>query len=105
MKIRNMTPHVLNVEIDDLMVVDFPSEGNARLMETTQPGDPFPEVLLGPVVGLPEPEDGVYLVVSRPLAMVLAATTNRTDILVVGQLLRNPEGVIIGARGFYRLVS
>ena len=53
----------------------------------------------GDVVDLPEPQLGVYYIVS---GMVLAARPDRKDLLAPGELVRNDQGQPIGCRGFRR---
>lgn len=50
----------------------------------------------GQVEGLPEPEKGVAYLVS---ALVMSAVPDRTDVFAPGELLRDAEGRVIGARG------
>lgn len=50
---------------------------------------------------LPPEEEGVYYIVSRLVASVAGG---RRDLLVPGAAIRDPEGRIIGAKGFCRVV-
>lgn len=102
MKIRNFTPHELNVFSlgGKTQVATFPSEGNARVSfdQDIIIDEPIPIVKqrFGPVTDLPDPVDGVRLVVSR---MVASALPNRMDLLVPGDPIRDSEGKVIGSRG------
>jgi hypothetical protein len=51
----------------------------------------------GEVVGLPEPEEGKFYVVS---ALVQGALRQRRDLLVPDDLVRDGEGRVIGCRRF-----
>lgn len=50
----------------------------------------------GPVVGLPEPKDGVTYLVS---GMVRLASAGRPDVVSPGELLRGPDGQPVGCVG------
>ena len=52
--------------------------------------------VFGEVTGLPEYEEGVYLLVS---AMVREALPLRSDLVSLGQLLRDDNGNVIGCLG------
>lgn len=56
---------------------------------------------LGAVVGLPAPEAGVILVVSR---LVAEAVPGRMDVYAPGEAVRDDAGRIVGARGLCRVV-
>ena len=68
MTIRNLTPHAVNV-IGDNGTRTFQSEGNARatqfyLKAGNLDGVRIVETSYGAPIDLPEPEDGVWLIVS-----------------------------------------
>lgn len=99
MRLRNFTPHAILLNNGE----SFPSEGLARVANTfTQfDEDGVCRVEYGDVEGLPEPEDGVLLIVS---AMVLAAS-DRSDLVAPAtghpDCVRN-EGRIVSVPGFVR---
>lgn len=99
MRLRNFTPHAIVLNSGE----SFPSEGLARVANTfTQfDEDGVCRVEYGDVEGLPEPEDGVLLIVS---AMVLAAS-DRSDLVAPAtghpDCVRN-EGRIVSVPGFVR---
>ena len=101
-KITNCTPHPVNIEGEDGKTRNFPkSETPARVSVKKEHvgsllGISVSRETFGDVVGLPEENDGVFLIVSR---MVAAALTDRHDLLVPGDLIRNEKGQIVGARG------
>lgn len=118
MRIRNLTPHEVNVysESGDILLGSYKSEGVARVAVTTIPMRPILEdnesgSLFIPVVerhwgkveGLPEPEEGVVNLVS---SLVLAQVTNRTDCYSPDtgpdSVLRDEKGRIIGVRRLTR---
>jgi len=98
----NLTPHVLNmVDVGDIE----PSGLVARIEEIRTVEDGATTISLGGVSGLPAPLPGIVFVVARPLAVAMAlAGQSRPDVVVVDRLVRNDEGVIVGAEGFARIV-
>ena len=106
MKFINLTPH--KITIFDLYVekITLPSEGVARVEtteETLEPIDNIPIVsapIQGPVIGLPEPTDGVSYVVSS-IVLNHPSVRGRTDVFGPGTgpkhaAMRDEEGRIIG---------
>lgn len=99
MRLRNFTPHTISLNDG----TSFPSEGLARVANsfTDFDADGVCRVEYGEVEGLPEPEDGVLLIVS---AMVLAAS-DRSDLVAPAtghpECVRN-EGRIVSVPGFVR---
>ena len=110
MKVKNCTPHVLNIIDGRGEVRDIPKSGilprvdeKKVVIETiTTEGLNFEITAseFGEVVGLPEKEDGLLLIVSR---LVAQACADRDDLLVPGELIRDENGNVIGARGFSRV--
>ena len=106
MQIKNLTPHMLNIIAADGTVVNIEPSGvvprvssSQEIVEEINGISIFHEVF-GDVIDLPQPEEGVVLVVSR---LVASAVKGRNDILVPGNLLRNEQGQVIGANGLARL--
>lgn len=102
----NMTPHALTVHCADGTIREFPSQGTARVSQRDVLSDVVDgievfETEMGDVVGLPDPVEGVFVIVSRVVAA--AACGQRPDILVPGPFLRDGEGRITGCRGFARV--
>lgn len=104
-KIINCTPHAIVVENEGVEIVIEPSGLVARIdMEVLTVGDlnGFP-IVKNEVVGnnLPEPEEGVYLLVS---AMVLSEAKNlgRVDCIApnTNAATRNEKGHIVSVPGF-----
>ena len=108
MKIKNLTPHPLKIQRLDGSFLELPKpEGNFPLPRVAMTHKELPSVegiavsqtSFGEVENLPTQEDGVILIVSR---MVLEAAGSREDLFSPGELLRDGEGVIIGAKGLSR---
>ena len=59
----------------------------------------------GEVVNLPEPESGTIYIVSKMVAEAVAANTNRDDVFIVAETIRDASGRIIGCKGISRLLS
>jgi hypothetical protein len=104
MKIVNMTPHPLTL-VGNNGTLNVPVSGQvARLAVTRQilapvtvDGVELPVncPVLGDIVGLPDPQTGVILVVSA----LVAEAAERLDVMSPGELLRDENGGIIGAKG------
>ena len=99
----NFTPHVVTV-LDDQSntIAKFPSNGIARCSTSTVDdgnlgGIPMTKTRMGDIVGLPDPQNGVFIIVSR---IVCAAAPDRDDLLIVDKTVRNDAGQIIGCRSF-----
>jgi len=116
MIIKNFTPHVVRYNAPDKSVVEFVPEGLARVTSLTEQlggygldghidktGQiivKFVRQTFGEVTGLPDAVDGVYLIVSR---MVASAVTERTDLIVPADVIRDEAGNITGCRAFERV--
>lgn len=105
--LKNLTPHEvciykLNGTVPDLDVVIDAGEEVARVnceyvkVDKTVEGVNLYRTVFGEVTGLPDYEEGVYLLVST---MVREALPLRKDLVSPGQLLRNDEGQVIGCLG------
>ena len=108
--IKNYTPHpirIIKVNSNDLiteLVATFPPEKVSVRLEqkTLQAGYintfgakiPITKTEFGKAENLPEPKDGVYLIVSR---LIKTAYPNREDLLVPNEIVRDEEGKTIGA--------
>ena len=100
-----MTPHALNILTPSgAMVTLAPSGVVPRLAVTreslpdlqTEIGDLWvARTLLGEVENLPDPEEGIVLIVSA----LVAGVARRPDVMSPGELVRDPSGVVIGCRG------
>lgn len=105
MNIINLTPHDINLLLEDDVVV-FKSEGIARVQQKEVLDEYFDRVPIyknkyGKIEGLPEEKDGVYYIVSFVVASALK--DKRNDLLIVTKTERNEKGQIIGCYGFARL--
>jgi hypothetical protein len=104
--IRNLTPHDVVVQRPDGQV-RIPSEGVARVLDRARDdsaidGVPIVALSTGGVVGLPEPEPGVLLLVSRVLAL---AVTDRTDLVFPFGEIRDDSGRILAVAALARWSS
>lgn len=105
MNIINLTPHDVNLLLEDDVIV-FKSKGIARVQQKEVLDEYFDRVPIyknkyGEVEGLPEEKDGVYYIVSFVVASALK--DKRNDLLIVTKTERNEKGQIIGCYGFARL--
>ena len=109
---RNLTPHALSVKaLDGAAVVIPPDErGAARVVydrlppeQTNIAGHEVQISVAGSpreIVGLPEPEEDVILIVAKAVADV--APAGRGDLMSPGRLLRDDDGSVIGCDGLTR---
>lgn len=101
-QVLNLTPHALNIHSLDGSVKTLPPSGQvARCSSTTtQVGEfdglPLFSTTFGDVVGLPDPQDGVLMVVS---ALVRQAVPHRKDVVSPGELVRDADGNPVGCKG------
>lgn len=118
MKIRNLTPHPINI---GMLTIPPDQAGPARCEESAKPtigqsivhdgvtipvknikahkvvslyNDPAGVTVQSRVIGLPPKEDGVFLIVSRAVAMDVADI--RDDILIPGDQVRDQNGRVVG---------
>lgn len=105
MEIRNYTPHAINLLIDG-EYIEYPSYGKVprvSTVEKTIDGNwPFEAVKVeyGDVQDLPDPEEGVVLIVSK---MCADARPNRKDLWYPTRLVRDEAGRIVGCDALARL--
>jgi hypothetical protein len=101
--VKNLTPHQVVVILDDYTVTFEPSGIVARVSQTLSRtgtaagGIPVFSRYFGDVIGLPEREAGVLLIVS---ALVKSALPDRKDLLSPAELIRDGQGNVIGCNGF-----
>lgn len=104
--IINLTPHAVNiVDSSDSVTITIPASGNvARCSQTIDiignitldsVSIPISSSSYGEVVDLPDPQDGIYYIVSR---LVMSACPARQDLLVPNDLVRDEAGRVIGCR-------
>ncbi len=109
MRVRNLTPHPVHLQAPDGAEVTIPPEGVVpRVRETSAPAGavdvegtaiPVVSVRRVGVVGLPEPEPGVLLIVSS----LVAEAAGRDDLVVPYDLIRDDQGRVVGARALARV--
>lgn len=101
-KFVNCTPHVVNIVKENGNILSI--EPSGIVPRCTQLEDKLVSIYgftitrqtFGKVMDLPEPEIGVYLIVSR---LVASAAKDRTDLLVPGPMVRGENGRPCGCRG------
>ena len=102
--LKNLTPHKVKIfklvrTVPDLDLVIEVGEAVARVsceyikVDKKVDGIDLYRPVFGEVTGLPDYEEGVYLLVS---AMVREALPLRKDLVSPGQLLRDDNGNVIG---------
>ncbi len=103
MKYVNLTPHTLNIAIDESNVLVLSASGSVArcAVASVQVGGgngepPLYRVVYGDVSGLPEPAPDTIFVVS---ALVRLAVPARQDVASPGDLIRDSAGQPIGCRG------
>lgn len=105
MNLVNLTPHAINLHGNDDNVITIQPCGEvARLSVTRETRSPVVAAgvtlpvcrpTLGEIKGLPDPRDGVLYVVSA----LVAEAAKRQDVMSPGELIRDADGVIVGANG------
>ena len=99
-KIINLTPHEINIVGEQ--TINIPPSGQiARVVEKIGNigdvnGIPLIHKTFGKVEGLPEPQTDTIFIVS----LLVAQATHRTDILAIGETVRNEKGQVVGAKSF-----
>ena len=103
-KIVNLTPHSINLLVDDKEIIIPPSGTIARAAtQRKQIGAikidgvdvPVNKTVFGDVVGLPDPKPDTIFVVSM---LVAQAVPHREDVFIVDDTVRDDEGRIVGAK-------
>lgn len=111
-RLRNLTPHPVTLlpedgrqEVATVLESEGVARAEVRYTETTREvlGVPIVEVEYGLPIDLPEPEEGVLLVVSL-LTMEAAAQSGRLtwDLLRPEKLVRGADGQIVGCEALAR---
>lgn len=102
--LKNLTPHEVKIfKLNGIApVLDVVIEAGEEVtrvsceyikVDKTVEGIDLYRPIFGEVTGLPDYEEGVYLLVST---MVREALPLRSDLISTGQLLRNDEGQVVG---------
>ena len=104
-EVVNLTPHPLQIERTDGTVASIPATGQvARLAVAREARNAVKTMVgefavfapqLGEIEGLPDPQAGKIYVVSA----LVADAAKRQDVFSPGELLRDTDGKIVGARG------
>jgi hypothetical protein len=100
MALVNLTPHVINV--GSLAIA--PNGAIARVSSSVVKIDEVDGVdvvktTFGTVEGLPNTQEGVWLIVS---ALVRLAAPERSDLLSPGEQVRNAAGQVVGCKNLTR---
>ena len=105
----NLTPHEVTYIHADGTTETFPYRGVARASQVTEfvgtvDGYRVTRSTFGAPVDLPEPQDGVYLIVSLATAQA-AIRHGRTaeDLYTVNETVRDSAGRIAGCKSFARV--
>jgi len=107
MKLINLTPYVINIHASGQIIVINPSGTIARLMverislpsvEVDGITIPIASTILGDLVDMPPPTEGVWYVASALVAQK-CTQLNREDTFSPGELIRDEKGVVVGCNG------
>ncbi|MBY6274192.1 MAG: hypothetical protein CW346_18740 [Bacillaceae bacterium] len=104
----NLTPHEVVVmdRAGETVICRFPPSGTVARCTSQREvigsinNIPINRTTFGAVSGLPDPEPGVYYIVS---ALVAQALPEREDLLIPDDTVRDEAGRIIGCRAFARV--
>lgn len=106
-KVINLTPHPITfIDGEGTVICTIEPSGTvARVSCTTEcmgdiNGIPVTGNCYGEVEGLPQPEEGVIYLVS---SLVASRCTERTDVFIPNEPVRNEKGFIIGCKSFGRV--
>lgn len=110
MRIINLTPHTINI-VDEAgnKIVDLPSEGEARAVQKNvnfgHLGDvPLVRAEFGEPIGLPEPAENTFYIVSAITANAAKAVGRTTDdLLLTAETVRNEKNQIIGCKALAKI--
>jgi len=103
MKFLNLTPHPITIVEGEQSTV-YPVDGPAPRLAVEREalgqigGISVVRSTMGEPTGLPEPQDGVIIIVSA-LVAEHASVAGRADLAYPGEAIRDPEGKIVGAKG------
>ena len=106
MEIINLTPHTVTYIHDDGTKEEFPSQGVARAAVQTEElgirdGYRITKSTFGAPVNLPEPREGVFLIVSLATANAAVQYGRTTDdLLLTNDAVRDSSGAIVGCKAF-----
>lgn len=105
MRFKNLTPHPVTIVVPGGECLTLPPEGIVPRRETRTrdvgeiDGIPIVQNVLGPVIGLPEPEEGVMYIVPF---LVASALPERDDLLAPDttpeSVVRDEQGRIVGVK-------
>ena len=101
---RNLTPHALNIHLDDGTVLNLATSGTVARVATSRTvrenigAVPTFRVETGEVTDLPSPVEGMILIVSG----FVASAAPREDVFSPGELVRDDSGRPVGCHGLSR---
>lgn len=109
MKFRNFTPHEINIHCENGTIVTIPSEGcihakQSFVMSETFNGIEVATYAYGEPEGVPETlEDDTFYIVSKiALDACNQYGINTHNFLMVGEVVRDDDGKIIGCKTLSR---
>lgn len=101
---------VLSPEIHEFLYA-IPSSGIVQIeepetiMASSIMGTPVVQIASGKVVGLPNPEEGIFYIVEYDVATKLREEGRTNDILFPNAVVRNDKGELIGVTGWGTFAS
>ena len=112
MKFINMTPHEIVVMPEEGGEIRIPATGKlvrckaergvVDTLEVNGVKIPVTQVVLGEIENLPEPEEGVFYIISLQAALKARDLGRTADLLVPDMAVRDESGRIIGVRALAR---
>ncbi len=106
MEFINLTPHPINIVMEDGSVKIVPPSGTiARCRETVSvvgdlDGVPVIKKSFGAIEGLPDPSNEVIYITSA----LVATAAQRPDVVCPGDPVRDGNGQIIGCKSLCRVI-
>lgn len=109
MQIINLTPHAIDIYLEDADNIRIYPDGTVARLETSTEvigevdGIPITQTSFGPITGLPEIKttDTIYIVSS----LIAQACQNRSDVYFPNEIIRDDQGRIIGCKSLGRIAG
>ncbi len=102
----NLTPHTITVlDQDSVLVKAIPPSGAVARLEKRDgdailvDGIPVKRPHFGEVMNLPEPQDGIFFIVSA-MVRTSPGLLSRGDLVSPADFVRDSQGNIVGCRAF-----
>lgn len=106
MRLINLTPHAVTILVDGRDPIVIPASGTIARCAVTRvvigdvDGIPLTKSVFGDVTDLPDPAPDTLYIVSM---LVASACSDRADLVIPDDTVRDDKGVIIGCKALGRV--